>query len=161
MTMVVLKRCPLYGKCSDDEGNDDNDVKVPWVRHLRGQRRDNQRCPSHLWLCSSQWLSKVYLINLTIITIILVSPIMLINVTFQGARCRRHYTYYPYLQIFRNNYLILMVLDLRITWFCSCDRGGCGTNACSGIPGQYCRFQTHHQFGILGRIYIEFKNWIA
>ena len=69
LTILVLKRCPVYGKCSDDEGNDDDDVKVPWVRHLRGQRRDNQCRPSHLWLCSSQWLSKVHEVNPTIFNI--------------------------------------------------------------------------------------------
>ena len=69
LTMLVLKRCPVYGKCNDDEGNDDDDVKVPWVRHLRGQRRDNQCRPSHLWLRSSQWLSKVYEVNPTIFNI--------------------------------------------------------------------------------------------
>ena len=61
---LALKRCPVYGKCcSDDEGNNDDVEKVSWVWHLRGQRRDNQCRPSHLWLCPSQWLSKVYEVN--------------------------------------------------------------------------------------------------
>ena len=155
--MMIMKRCPEYDTY---EGNaETTNVALHTCDYV--PPNDYPRCMksmppsliSHMLFCDYPGVSSIYSTSPSSPSSS--PPTCWGYVICEQPICRRHH--HPNLQIFHINlgYQIPMVLDLTITWCCSCDRGGCGTNACSGIPGQYCRFQTHHHSGISGGIYIE------